>query len=225
VYLHYVFDEWADQWRRTRASGDVVIVRFADDFVVGFEDEGEARAFWADLREQFAEFGLELHPDKTRLIEFGRNADWKRRRRGLGKPETFDFLGFTHIGARSRRGRFWVKRITIAKRMRAKLAEVKDQLRRRRHDPVPEQGAWLRSVLQGHANYYAVPGNFDAVNAFRTQITRHWYKTLRRRSQKTRLTWARMGRLATRWLPPVRVLHPFPNQRLIVTTQGRSPVR
>jgi RNA-directed DNA polymerase len=218
VYLHYVFDEWADAWRRTRASGDVVIVRFADDFVVGFEDEGEARAFWADLRERFAEFGLELHPDKTRLIEFGRNADWQRRRRGLGKPETFDFLGLTHICARSRRGRFWVKRITIAKRMRAKLVEVKDQLRRRRHDPVPEQGAWLRSVLQGHAVYYAVPGNFDAVNAFRTQITRHWYKALRRRSQKSRLTWARMGRLATRWLPPIRVHHPFPNQRLIVTT-------
>jgi group II intron reverse transcriptase/maturase len=217
VYLHYVFDEWADAWRRDRATGDVIIVRFADDFVVGFEDEQEARAFWADLRERLAEFGLELHPDKTRLIEFGRNADWKRRRQGLGKPETFDFLGFTHIGARSR-GRFWVKRITITKRLRVKLVQVKDQLRQRRHDPVPEQGAWLSSVLIGHANYYAVPGNTDAVTAFRTQITRMWHRALKRRSHKSRLTWARMNRLASRWLPPPGVRHPFPNQRLTVTT-------
>jgi RNA-directed DNA polymerase len=218
VYLHHVFDLWADWWRRTRATGDVVIVRFADDVVVGFEHEDEARTFLADLRERFAEFGLELHPDKTRLIEFGRHADWRRRKRGLGKPETFDFLGLTHICARSRKGGFWVKRITIAKRMRAKLREVKVDLMRRRHDPVPDQGAWLRSVLQGHANYYAVPGNYDAVNAFRTQVTRHWYTALRRRSQKARLNWARMGVLAKRWLPPVRIRHPFPSDRLIVTT-------
>jgi RNA-directed DNA polymerase len=218
VYLHYVLDLWVAWWRDHHAAGDVIIVRWADDFVVGFEDEQDARRFWVELGERLAKFGLELHPDKTRLIEFGRHAAWKRRKRGGGKPETFDFLGFTHVCGRSRRGRFWVKRITIAKRMRAKLAEVRDELRRRRHDPVPEQGAWLRSVLQGHVAYFAVPGNFDAVNAFRTQITRHWHKALRRRSHKTRLTWARMGRLAQRWLPPVQIRHPFPSERFAART-------
>ena len=172
----------------------------------------------AELRERFAKFGLELHPDKTRLIEFGRHADWKRRKRGLGKPETFDFLGLTHICAKGKRGRFWVKRITIAKRMRAKLREIKIELTRRRHRPVPEQGAWLRSVVQGHLVYYAVPGNTDTVAAFRTQVTRHWYMALRRRSQKTRLTWGRMNRLANRWLPPARVRHPFPAERFAART-------
>jgi hypothetical protein len=188
----------------------VIILRFADDFIVGFEEERDAQRFLSNLRERFAKFGLELHPDKTRLIEFGRNAAWKRAKRGLGKPETFDFLGFTHICAKSKRGRFWLRRITIAKRMRAKLREVNDQLKRRRHEPVPVQGQWLRSVVQGHLAYYAVPGNTGAVAAFRTQVTRHWYKALRRRSQRTRLNWERMGRLAKRWLPPARVKHPFP---------------
>jgi RNA-directed DNA polymerase len=218
VYLHYVFDLWADWWRRTQASGDVVIVRFADDIIVGFEHEQEARAFLDGLRGRLAKFGLELHPDKTRLIEFGRHADWKRRRRGQGKPETFDFLGFTHLCARSRRGRFWVKRITIAKRMRAKLRQVKTDLMRRRHDPVLDQARWLRAVVAGHTGFYGVPGNYDAVNEFRTQVTRHWYRALRRRSQKTRLTWARMNLIAKRWLPPATICHPFPNQRLIVST-------
>lgn len=218
VYLHYVFDLWADWWRRTQASGDVVIVRFADDIVVGFEHEQEARAFLGELRERLAKFALELHPDKTRLIEFGRNADWKRRRRGQGKPETFDFLGFTHLCARNKKGRFWVKRITIAKRMRAKLREVKTDLMRRRHEPVLDQARWLRAVVAGHTNFYGVPGNYDAVNEFRTQVTRHWYRALRRRSQKTRLTWARMNLIAKRWLPPAEIRHPFPNQRLIVST-------
>jgi hypothetical protein len=162
---------------------------------------------------------LELHPDKTRLIEFGRNADWKRRRRGLGKPETFDFLGLTHICGRTRRGgRFTVKRITSAKRMRAKLREIKVELKRRRHHPVPEQGAWLRSVVQGHLAYFAVPWNTDAVKGFRTQVTRHWYKALRSRSQKTRLTWERMNRLVRRWLPPARVRHPYPDVRFAART-------
>jgi len=152
------------------------------------------------------------------LIEFGRNADWTRRRRGAGRPETFDFLGFTHICARTRKGWFTVKRITIAKRMRAKLKQVNTELKRRRHDPVPEQGAWLRSVVQGHLVYYAVPGNTDAVQEFRTQAARHWYKALRRRSQKTRLTWARMNRLADRWLPQARVRHPYPAQRFAART-------
>ena len=150
-------------WRDRHAHGDVIIVRWADDFVVGFEDEQDARQFLAELRERFAKFGLELHPDKTRLIEFGRHAAWKRRRRGAGKPETFDFLGFTHICATNKAGRFWIKRITIAKRMRAKLAEVKIELKRRWHLPIPEQGQWLASVLRGHYAYYAVPGNSDAV--------------------------------------------------------------
>jgi RNA-directed DNA polymerase len=196
----------------------VIIVRFADDYTVGFQYEEDARRFLEELRQRLAKFGLELHPDKTRLIEFGRRAAIDRERRGLGKPETFDFLGFTHICARSRAGRFWVKRITIAKRMRAKLAEVKDQLKRRRHDPIPVQGRWLATVLQGHMAYYAVPGNSDAVSAFRYQVTLHWHKALRRRSQRGRVNWERMGRYATRWLPRVRVMHPYPNVRLAART-------
>jgi group II intron reverse transcriptase/maturase len=225
IYLHYVFDLWADWWRRQLGRGDVVIVRFADDFIVGFEQEHDAHQFLTELRERFAKFGLGLHPDKTRLIEFGRNADWTRRRRGRGKPETFDFLGLRHICARSKNGRFWIRRITIAKRMRAKLKQINIELKRRRHQPLPEQGAWLRSVVQGHLAYYAVPGNIVAVAAFRTQLTRHWFKALRRRSQRIRLNWTRMNRLANRWLPPARVRHPFPNVRFAATTQGRSPVR
>jgi RNA-directed DNA polymerase len=227
VVLHYVFDLWADHWRRTRADGDVVIVRYADDFVVGFEHEQQARQFLADLRERFAQFGLELHPDKTRLIEFGRHAARRRGKRGDRKPDTFDFLGFTHICAKSRKGgAFWVKRITIAKRMRAKLQQIKIELKRRRHRPLQEQGMWLRRVLQGHLNHYAVPGNWTAIRQFRTQINRHWLRSLRRRSQRgRRLTWAKMNEYVNRWLPPVRILHPFPNVRLAARTQGRSPVR
>jgi RNA-directed DNA polymerase len=225
VYLHYVLDWWAQWWRRRHAHGDVVIVRFADDFVAGFEHQADAQRFLADLRERFAKFGLALHPDKTRLIEFGRHAARARAARGAGKPETFDFLGFTHMCGKTRTGRFWLKRKTISKRMRAKLAEVKDQLKRRRHQPIPEQGRWLASVVRGHLAYYAVPGNTDAVAAFRTQATRHWYKALRRRSQRTRLNWTRMNRLATRWIPPARVTHPFPNVRFDARTRGRSPVR
>jgi RNA-directed DNA polymerase len=218
VYLHYVFDLWADYWRRHHADGDVIIVRFADDAVVGFQYEQDARRFLAELRERFARFGFGLHPDKTRLIEFGRRAAIDRKRRGLGKPETFDFLGFTHICARARSGRFWVRRITIAKRMRAKLAEVKTQLRRRRHDPIPVQGRWLAQVLQGHMAYYAVPGNSKAVSAFRYQATLHWRRTLCRRSQRGQVNWERMSRHETRWLPKVRMMHPFPTVRLAART-------
>jgi RNA-directed DNA polymerase len=225
VYLHYVFDLWAEWWRRRYARGDVIIVRFADDFIVGFEHQGEARRFLRDLRERFAKFSLELHPGKTRLIEFGRFAARDRQARGLGKPETFDFLGFTHICGKDRNGRFTVRRITISKRMRAKLAEVKDQLRRRRHLPIPEQGRWLGSVVRGHLAYYAVPGNESAIFAFRGQVTWHWYRALRRRSQRTRLNWERMDRYVTRWLPPARVVHPYPQARFDVRTRGRSPVR
>jgi len=225
VYLHYVFDLWAHQWRGRHARGDVILVRFADDYVAGFENRDDAERFLADLRKRFAEFNLELADKKTRLIEFGRFAAQRRKERGLGRPETFDFLGFTHCCAKTQKGRFLLKRITISKRMRAKLREVKTELMRRRHLPVPEQGRWLESVVRGHRAYYAVPGNIDAVHAFRTQATRHWYRALRRRSQRTRLDWKRMDRLATQWLPPARMVHPFPDARFDARTQGRSPVR
>jgi RNA-directed DNA polymerase len=225
VYLHYVLDRWARQWRRRHARGDMVIVRFADDVVAGFEHQGDARRFLADLRERFAKFSLELHPDKTRLIEFGRFAAQHRSERGLGKPETFEFLGFTHICGKTRDGRFWLRRITISKRLRATLKAVKDQLMRRRHSPVPDQGRWLASVVRGHLGYYAVPGNIDAVEAFRDQVKRHWLRALRRRSQRTRVNWARIDRLAARWLPAARIVHPHPSVRFDARTRGRSPVR
>jgi RNA-directed DNA polymerase len=223
VYLHYVLDWWAQQWRKRHARGDMIIVRFADDFAAGFEHLGDAKQFLTDLRQRFAKFGLELHEDKTRLIQFGRFAAERRAERGLGKPETFDFLGLTHICAKTRDGRFFLKRITISKRKRAKLRQVKDQLQRRRHEPVPVQGAWLASVVRGHAAYYAVPGNINAVSSFRTQVTRTWYRALRRRSQRTRINWNRMDRLAARWLPPVRVMHPYPDARFDARHPRQEP--
>ncbi len=225
VYLHYVLDLWAEQWRGRHAHGDVVIVRWADDFIVGFEHRDDAERFLADLHERFAQFALELNAEKTRLIEFGRHAARDRQARGLGRPETFDFLGFTHICGKTRKGRFMLKRKTITKRMAAKLREVKADLMRRRHLPIPEQGRWLASVVRGHLAYYAVPGNIDMVVAFRTQATRHWYRALRRRSQRTSLTWERMNCLSIRWLPPARIMHPWPDARFNAKTQGRSPVR
>ena len=218
VYLHYVLDRWVRQWRKRHARGDMIITRFADDFVVGFQHLGDAKQFLYDLRIRFAEFGLELHPDKTRLIEFGRFAAGNRAERGLGKPETFDYLGFTHICGKGRSGQFWLRRITIVKRMRTKLAEVYDQLKRRRHLPIPEQGAWLASVLRGHFAYYAVPGNGQAIQAFRYQVTHRWLKALRRRSQRHHLNWERMVRLAQRWLPPAQILHPYPEARFDART-------
>ncbi len=226
VYLHYVFDLWADQWRRRHARGDVIVVRFADDYVAGFQHRDDAERFLRDLRERFARFVLELHPEKTRLIEFGRFAAERRAGRGLRKPETFEFLGFTHICAKDRHGRFKLKRVTSKKRMRAKLSSVKAELMRRRHLPIPDQGRWLASVLRGHCNYYAVPDNSKALRGFRHRVVRHWLRALRRRSQRTRrLHWKRMGRLAERWLPQPRILHPWPTVRFDATTQGRSPVR
>ena len=218
MYLHYVLDLWADWWRKYHARGDVIIVRWADDFIVGFEHREDAERFLDGLRGRFAKFGLELHPDKTRLIEFGRHAARNRAARGDRRPETFAFLGFTHICATSKNGRFWVRRMTDSKRARAKLAEVKAELRRRQCLPIPEQGRWLAAVVRGHQNYYAVPGNSEAVYAFCSQVTKQWLKALRRRSQKgRRLTWTRMDRIATRWLPPVRILHPFPEARFAAT--------
>ena len=225
VYLHYVFDRWVRQWRLTHARGDMIVTRFADDFVVGFQHLGEAKRFLKDLRERFAKFNLELHPDKTRLIEFGRFAAQNRKERGLTKPETFDFLGFTHICGKTKDGRFWLRRITIKKRLRAKLKQVKAELERRRHLPVPEQGRWLASVVRGHLAYYAVPGNIDAVGSFHRQAGRYWLRALRRRSQRHRLTWQRMSRLIDRWLPPVRIVHPQPSACFDARTLGRSPMR
>jgi RNA-directed DNA polymerase len=225
VYLHYVFDLWADQWRRRNARGDVIFSRFADDYVAGFEHREDAERFLADLRERFATFALELHPDKTRLIEFGRFAARDRARRGDRKPETFTFLGFTHMCAKDRHGRFKLKRVTSKKKMQAKLRSVKTEMRRRMHHPIPEQGRWLARVLQGHYNYYAVPDNSEALHGFRRRAIRLWLQALRRRSQKDRLTWSYMLRLQARWLPEPRILHPWPNQRFDARTQGKSPVR
>jgi group II intron reverse transcriptase/maturase len=212
VYLHYVLDLWAGWWRKTHARGNMIIVRFADDFIVGFQHQDDAERFLAELRGRLAKFALELHPDKTRLIEFGPFAARDRKARGEGKPETFTYLGFRHI-ARMTRGRFWVQRITDKQKMTAKLKQVRAEIMRRRHLPVPDQGRWLASVIAGHQQYYAVPGNFNAVQAFRTRATRHWRHALRRRSQKSRLTWARMDRLASRYLPRTRIIHPFPDRR------------
>jgi RNA-directed DNA polymerase len=213
VYLHYAFDLWVRDWRR-QARGDVIVVRYADDFIVGFQYEWEARRFWAELRERLAAYGLELHPDKTRLLEFGRYAASNRKRNGRGKPETFDFLGFTHVCGKTRKGRFIVLRLTMRKRLRAKLLEIKTALRPRWHDPVPEVGKWLGSIIRGHLNYYAVPLNFTAVAAFHHQVTCYWRRALSRRSHKAHVTWERMHRIARRWLPPVRIMHAYPNQRL-----------
>jgi len=225
VYLHYVFDLWADRWRRRHAHGDVIFVRFADDYVAGFEHREDAERFLADLRVRFAEFCLELHPEKTRLIEFGRFAARDRQLRGVSKPETFEFLGLTHICATDRHGRFKLKRVTSKKKMRAKLKSVKTELRRRMHHPIPEQGRWLARVLAGHYNYYAVPDNSEALRAFRYRVIRHWRHALRHRSQKGRITWERTRRLADRWLPRPRILHPWPSVRFDARTQGKSPVR
>jgi group II intron reverse transcriptase/maturase len=213
VYLHHVLDLWAERWRKRHARGDVIIVRFAGDFIAGFQYRDDAEAFLEGLRERFARFSLELHPEKTRLIEFGPHAARNRAARGEGKPETFSFLGFTHICEVTRSGRFWIRRKTDAKRLRAKLKQARAEIMRRRHLPVPEQGKWLASVVRGHQAYYAVPGNISAVNAFRTQVTRHWHHALSSRSQKGRIPWTRMNRLAARWLPRSHVRHPFPEQR------------
>lgn len=217
IYLHYVLDLWVNKWRKG-ARGDVIIVRYADDWITGFQYRNEAEQFLQALRERLTKFGLELHPEKTRLLEFGRFATDIRSKRGEGKPETFDFLGFTHICGKTRKqNRFIVRRKTIAKRLRAKVREIREEMLRRRHVPVPDQGKWLRSVLQGHLNYYAVPGNKQSLDAFRTQVMRGWFHALRRRSQIARkLTWDRLKRLVRTWLPTAKIKHPYPSQRLCV---------
>lgn len=219
IYLHYVFDLWVQHWRKTKAKGDVIVVRWADDFVVGFEHQADAARFHHELAERFAKFKLKLHPEKTRVIEFGYHAANNRKRRRQGKPETFNFLGFTHIcGKKRSNGMFTVLRRTMSKRKRAKLKEIKTELRKRMHHRVTEVGKWLRSVVAGHNRYYGVPSNLHSLASFRFHVARHWYWTLRRRSQTRRLTWEQMYRLVHRWLPPPTLHHPYPLRRLGVIT-------
>ncbi len=213
VYLHYAFDLWAEQWRRREAKGDMIIVRYADDVVVGFEHEADAKRFRDDMGRRLAEFALTLHPEKTRLIEFGRFAADNRARRGLGKPETFNFLGLTHICGRSRRGKFLLRRKTRRDRMRAKLKAVKGELMRRRHEPIPQQGKWLGQVVGGFFGYHAVPTNSAALSAFLHHVKDLWRRALRRRSQKDRSTWLRIDRLAADFLPKPLIRHPWPRAR------------
>lgn len=225
LYLHYVLDLWIHQWRQKQAQGEVIIVRYADDFIIGFQSRSDAERCMEELRARLKKFSLELHPEKTRLIEFGRFAVENRRKRGLGKPETFNFLGFTHACASARSGKFQVRRRTMSKRMRDKLHEVKAELRRRWHQPIPEQGEWLGKVVSGYFAYHAVPYNTKALRRFRDEVERHWRKTLRRRSQRDRTTWEDMRRFSKQWLPKPRILHPWPDKRFDVRTRGRSPVR
>lgn len=216
IYLHYVLDLWAERWRRREATGDMIIVRYADDLVLGFEHESDAHRFLDAMRMRLEEFALSLHPDKTRLIAFGRHAAAERERCGLSKPEAFNFLGFTFICGKTRAGKFLVKRKSRRDRMRAKLGEVKEELRRRRHQPIPEQGQWLRQVVSGFFNYHAVPTNIRSLSAFRHHVTDLWRRSLRRRSQKDRTTWERMAKIAKDFLPKPRILHPWPSQRFAV---------
>jgi group II intron reverse transcriptase/maturase len=225
IYLHYVFDLWVQQWRTKRAKGDVVVVRFADDFVVGFQHRHEAEQFLNALRERYAKFGLELHPDKTRLIEFGRFAEQNRGRRGEGKPESFNFLGFTHSCGWTQRGKFTVLRQTMRKRWQAKLRAVKTELRRRMHDPIPQQGAYLRAVALGHMHYYGVPMNGPALSAFSQELAFVWWRVLRRRSQGNHLPWRRMTPRVRYWFPHVRICHPYPWTRFDARTRGKSRMR
>ena len=225
LYLHYVLDLWAEQWRKTRAQGDMIIVRYADDFVVGFQHESDAGRFLEELRERFRQFNLELHADKTRVIEFGRFAAERRERRGNGKPPTFNFVGFTHICGKTRKGWFVVLRQTITKRMRAKLVNLKEALRRSMHLPVPEVGRWLNQVLRGHYQYYGVPRNYRALELFRDHVRQLWHRALNRRSQKGRINEAAMNRIAASWLPKPRICQPYPDVRLAVNIQGKSRMR
>jgi RNA-directed DNA polymerase len=226
IYLHYVLDVWVQSWRKTEARGEVIIVRWADDFMMGFQYQDDAERFLKELHERFREHSLELHPEKTRLIRFGRFArrDCKLFD-GRRKPETFNFLGFTHSCGINRNGTFIVTRKTMRKRFTAKLHEVKAELRKRMHQPISDQGSWLRSVVRGYYAYHAIPGNGNAIEAFRSEIAKLWYKILRRRSQRTRMTWERMGKIIDLWFPRARILHPWPDQRFAVMTQGKSRVR
>src|SRR5919197_2412825 len=223
IYLHYVLDLWAVRWRRHKATGDMIFVRYADDFIVGFQHESDARRFLDEMRARLREFAPSLHPEKTRLIEFGRFAAERRERRGLGKPETFNFLGFTFICGKTRAGKFQIKRKSRRDRMRTKLTMIKEEMWRRMHQTIPAQGKWLARVVRGYFNYHAVPTNAHALHVFRHHITDLWRRTLRRRSQKDRMTWDRMTRLVTDWLPKPIILHPWPSDRFAVTHPRWEP--
>jgi RNA-directed DNA polymerase len=216
IYLHYALDLWAARWRRRLATGDMIIVRYADDFIVGFQHHIDARFFLEQMRERLGRFALSLHPEKTRLIEFGRFAAERRKRRGLGKPETFNFLGFTFICSKTRAGKFQIKRKTRRDRMQAKLKMVQQEMRRRMHQPIPDQGKWLWYVISGYFNYHAVPTNFRALVTFRTEIARRWRRILTRRSERTKLSWEQMKQLLDTWLPQPQILHPWPDKRFAV---------
>ena len=223
MYLHYVFDLWVEAWRRKVARGDVIVVRYADDLVVGFESRAEAQRFLEEFRERLAKFGLELHAEKTRLIEFGRFAAQDRKQRGEGRPETFAFLGFTHYCGKRRNGAFIVWRVTAKKRMVAKLRAIKAELRQRMHAPVASVGEWLRSVTLGYYRYYAVPGNIDRLNVFAQRLRRQWRFLLGRRSQRGRAAWDRLTPIFERWIPAPRVLHPYPLERFVASHPRREP--
>jgi group II intron reverse transcriptase/maturase len=223
IYLHYVLDLWVQQWRRRSARGEVIVTRYADDVVLGFQHREEADSFLRDLEQRLAEFGLALNARKTRLVQFGRTAARRRQARGLGKPETFDFLGFTHACGKTRSGKFMVDRRTQSSRLSVKLKDLKAALLRRRHLPVPAQGAWLRSVVRGYYNYHAVPGNISRLSAFHREACRHWRRALMRRSQRHRLPWRRYKRLVNRWIPRARILHPYPNVRFDAKHPRQEP--
>jgi RNA-directed DNA polymerase len=216
VYLHYVVDLWAQQWRKRHARGDMVVVRYADDIVLGFQREVDAKRFLEDMHKRLEKFSLALNPEKTRLIEFGRFAAENRKRRGFGKPETFTFLGFTFICGKSPTGHFHIQRKTRRDRMRATLRRVKAELRQRRHQPIPEQGRWLKQVVLGFFAYHAVPTNGRALLAFHFHVTNLWWRTLARRSQRAKLTWEQVKILFDDWLPRPRILHPWPRERFDV---------
>jgi len=223
VFLHYVFDLWAVQWRGREATGQMIVVRYADDIVAGFQHEDDARRFWDEMRTRLDKFGLELHGEKTRLLEFGRYAAARRKRRGQGRPETFKFLGFTFICGKTRRGTFQLQRKTRGDRMMAKLKDLKEELRKRMHEAIPEQGKWLKAVVAGYFRYHAVPTNTRALGSFRHHVTDLWRRTLKRRSQKDGMTWQRIAKIVHDWLPPVQILHPWPSQRFAVNHPRWEP--
>jgi len=225
VYLHYAYDLWVKQWRKKQGYGNVIFVRFADDSVAGFQYKSDAEQFLMELKERLRKFGLELHPEKTRLIEFGRYASEMRRKRGEGKPETFKFLGFTHICGKTKGGKFTVHRQTIVKKLHAKVKAVKAELIKRMHAPIQDTGKWLKTVVVGHFQYFGVTGNFKAMNVFRYRVYWTWRRVLSRRSQKGYVTWNKMDALIKRWMPNPQIYHEHPLRRIGVITQGRSRVR
>lgn len=225
VYLHYVYDLWVQQWRKRHAPGDMVVIRYANDTIVGFQYETDAHGSLDDLRARPATFGLELHPEKTRLIPFGRYAKADRPGAGLGRAGTFDFLGFTHISAKNNGGKFLLKRQTMRKRMRAHLPEIKEEMRHRLHQRIAEQGQWLKSVVAGYFAYHAVPTNTRSISAFRYHVIPMWLKSLRRRSQRHRMRWGRMNRIIDAWIPPAVIPHPWPNNASTSDIRGKSRVR